>query len=155
MEALAQALQVLTPNPPNLQPRPAIRAERTNTMSLILSIEHALAVAIGDLKKSAKVIQGPVLAALVVAHADAPMIEAVSGIVSPQIADLERTGDAVLGVAIKTIGDASAVVNADGSVNITMAAALVSDIKSIAPLVTSAAKSSGVLASTPSAVKSA
>jgi hypothetical protein len=119
-------------------------------MSLIQSMEHAFAIAIGDLKKSAKTVQGPVLAALVAIHADAPTIEAVSGIISPQIADLERTGDAVLGVAIKTISDAATTVNADGSVNLTVAASLVGDIKSIAPLVKGAAKSSGLPAASAS-----
>ena len=49
-----------------------------------------------------------VLPVLKQAQAEAPTIEAVTALVSPQAADIERMGFAVLGVVIKAIDDAGA-----------------------------------------------
>ena len=113
-------------------------------MSLITSLEHAYAVAIGDLKKTSHFVQGPLLAVLKKVDAAAPTIEAVTALVSPGLANIERTGEALLGAAIKAITDAGGVVNADGSVSLTVAAELVADIKAIAPIVKSAANTAVV-----------
>ena len=113
-------------------------------MSLILTLEHAYAAAVSDLKKTARTIQGPILTVLTAVHADAGTIEKITALVSPQLANLERTGDAVLGLAIKVIGDAATTVNTDGSVNLTMAAQLVADVKSIVPMVKNATAQSGL-----------
>ena len=112
-------------------------------MSLILTLEHAYAASISELKKAAKVIQGPVLAVLEAAHAEAPTIEAVTGLVSPQLENLERTGDALLGAAIKAIDDAEAAGEA-GGLSISLDSALVADIKAIIPLVKANANTTAV-----------
>jgi hypothetical protein len=49
-------------------------------MSLITTTAHAFATAIADLKKSAKFIEVEVLPALKTLKADAPTIEAISGL---------------------------------------------------------------------------
>jgi hypothetical protein len=53
------------------------------------------------------------------------------GLVSPQAANIERVGFAVLGVVIKAIDDAGSAAGANG-LNVTLDAQLVADIKSIA-----------------------
>jgi hypothetical protein len=57
---------------------------------------------------------------------------------SPQAANIERVGFAVLGVVIKAIDDAGAAAGANG-LNLSLDAQLVADIKSIAPVVKSSA----------------
>ena len=109
-------------------------------MSLITTLEHAYAVAIGDLKKAGKIIEGAVLPILQAAHAEAPTIEAVTQLVSPQLANLERTGDALLGVVIKAVEDAGAAAGA-GGLSVSLDAALVADIKAIIPTVKASAPS--------------
>jgi hypothetical protein len=79
-----------------------------------------------------------VLPALKKAQAEAPTIEAVTALVSPQAANIERVGFAVLGVVIKAIDDAGAAAGANG-LNLNLDAQLVADIKSIAPAVKGAA----------------
>ena len=107
-------------------------------MSLITSAEHAYAIAIADIKKAAKVIQLGVLPTLEKLHADAPLIEGITQVVSPQAANIERVGDALLGTAIKALEDASTAAGS-GGLNITLDAALVSDIRSIIAAVKSQA----------------
>lgn len=72
--------------------------------------------------------------ALVTVHADAPTIEAITALVSPQLADMERVGDAVLGAVIKAIQDAGDA-QGTGGANITLDAQRIADVKSILPLV--------------------
>lgn len=55
--------------------------------------------------KVAKFVETQVLPALKKPQADAPTIEAVTAIVSPQAAHIERVGFAVLGIVIKGIDD--------------------------------------------------
>jgi hypothetical protein len=55
----------------------------------------------------------------------------VTSLVSPQPANIERAGFAVLGVIIKALDDANAAAGASG-LNVTLDAQLVADIKSIA-----------------------
>ena len=57
---------------------------------------------------------------------------------SPQAANIELAGFAVLGVAIKAIEDAGAEVGANG-LNVSLDGQLAADIKSIAPKVKNAA----------------
>ena len=106
--------------------------------ALISSIEHALATAASDTVKVAKFVETKVLPALKTAQAEAPTIEAVTALVSPQAADIERMGFAVLGVVIKAIDDAGTAAGANG-LNVTLDAQLVADIKSIASTVKGAA----------------
>jgi hypothetical protein len=116
------------------------RSEKGNqTMSLINTAAHAFATAIADLKKSAKFIQAEVLPALKVLKADAPTIEAITGLISPQLVNVERVGEAVLGVLIQAITDAGTAANANG-MSVTFDAALVADIRAIMPAVQAAAK---------------
>src|SRR5215813_9487972 len=102
--------------------------------ALLNSIEHALASAASHLIKVAKFVEQSVLAVLKKAQADAPTIEAVTTLVSPQAANIERVGFAVLGLVIKAIDDAGTAAGANG-LNVTLDAQLVADIKSIAPVV--------------------
>ncbi len=107
-------------------------------MSLITSLQHAYAVGIQDLIKVKNTIEKTVLPAMVKAEASAPTIEAITALVSPAAANIERTGFAVLGVVIKAIEDANTAAAA-GGVSISLDAALVADIKAIMPAVKSAA----------------
>ena len=72
------------------------------------------------------------------AKAEAPTIEAVTALVSPDAANIERVGFAVLGVVIKALDDAGTAAGANG-LNVNLDAQLVADIKSIASTVKSAA----------------
>jgi hypothetical protein len=65
-------------------------------------------------------------------------IEAVTSLVSPQAANIERLGFAVLGVVIKAIDDAGTAAGASG-LNVSLDAQLIADIKSIAEAVKGAA----------------
>jgi hypothetical protein len=102
--------------------------------ALITSIEHAFATAASDTVKVAKFVETSVLPVLKKAQADAPTIEAVTALVSPQAANIERVGFAVLGVVVKAIDDAGTATGASG-LNIRLDAQLIADIKSIASAV--------------------
>ena len=102
--------------------------------ALISSIEHSLAAAASDVVKVAKFVETKVLPVLKQAQAEALTIEAVTALVSPQAADIERMGFAVLGVVIKAIDDAGTAAGANG-LNVSLDAQLVADIKSIASTV--------------------
>ena len=108
-------------------------------MSLILTLGHAYAVAIGDIKKVAAFVETKALPVLQAAKADAPTVEAITALVCPQLANVERVGDAVLGVVIQAIEDAGTAA-ASGGLNVTLDAALVADIKAILPAIQSALK---------------
>ena len=71
--------------------------------------------------------------------ADAPTVEAVTALVCPQLANIERVGEAVLGVVIQAIEDATSAATA-GGLNVSLDAALVADIKAILPAIKAAAK---------------
>lgn len=96
--------------------------------ALLSSIEHAFASAASDVVRVAKFV------VLKKAQADAPTIEAVTALVSPQAANIERVGFAVLGLVIKAIDDAGVGAGANG-LNVTLDAQLIADIKSIASAV--------------------
>jgi hypothetical protein len=98
------------------------------------SVAHALATAASDTVKVAKFVEQSVLPALKKAQADSSTIEAVTALVSPQAANIERVGFAVIGVVIKAIDDAGAAAGANG-LNLSLDAQLVADIKSIASAV--------------------
>src|SRR5215471_13055906 len=66
--------------------------------ALLNSTEHALAAAASDVVKVAKFVEQSVLPVLKKAQADPPTIEAVTALVSPQAANIERVGFAVLGL---------------------------------------------------------
>ena len=102
--------------------------------ALITNIEHALATAASGTLKAAKFGETSVLPVLKKAQADQSTIEAVTSLVSPQAANIERVGFAVLGVVINALDAAGAAAGANG-LNVTLNARPVADIKSIAPLV--------------------
>jgi hypothetical protein len=104
--------------------------------ALITSVEHALAVAARDTVKVAKFVETSVLPALKTVKADESTIEAVTGLVSPQAANIERerAGFAVLGVVINALDAAGAAAGANG-LNVSLDAQLVADIKAIASAV--------------------
>src|SRR5262249_60649982 len=99
---------------------------------LLSSIEHAFASAASDVVKVAKFVEQSVLPALKKAQAQETTIEAVTALVSPQAANIERVGFAVLGVVIKAIDDAGAAAGGKG-LNLRPDAQLLADIKNIAP----------------------
>ena len=105
--------------------------------ALITNVEHALAVAASDTVKGAKFVETSVLPVLKSAQANQSTIEAVTGLVSPQAANIERAGLAVLGVVINALDAAGAAAGANG-LNVTFDAQLVADIKAIAAAVKSA-----------------
>jgi hypothetical protein len=75
-----------------------------------------------------------VLPALKTAEANEATIEAVTSLVSPQAANIELAGFAVLGVVINAIDDTGTAAGASG-LNIPLDAQLIADIKSIASAV--------------------
>lgn len=107
-------------------------------MSLILTLEHTYAVAIGDLKKVRRSIENDVLPILEKADKAAPTIEAITGLICPQLVNIERTAEALLAKAIVAIEDAEKAA-AGGFVNVALDAQLVADIKAVAPAVKAAA----------------
>ena len=113
---------------------PANRGKRRNKLSLLLTVEHVYAATISDAKKVAKFIEASVLPALEKVQANASTVEAITALVSPQLANIERVGDAVLGVVIKAIEDAGSAA-ASGGVNVSLDAQIVADIKAIIPAV--------------------
>jgi hypothetical protein len=66
--------------------------EEKHLSALISSIEHALATAASDTVKAAKFVETSVLPVLKKAQADQGTIEAVTALVSPQAANVERAG---------------------------------------------------------------
>ena len=68
------------------------------------------------------------------AQANESTIEAVTSLVSPQAANIERAGFAVLGVVINALDAAGAAAGANG-LNVTLDAQVVADIKAIASAV--------------------
>jgi hypothetical protein len=112
---------------------------------LITSVEDALATAASDTVKVAKSVEASVLPVLKKAQAVQSTIEAVTSLVSPQAANIERAGFAVLGVVIKAIDDASTAVGANG-LNVSLDAQLVADIKAIAAAVKGALSATAALA---------
>ena len=102
--------------------------------TLITSIEHSLAVAASDTVKVAKFVETSVLPVLKKVQADQSTIEAVTGLVNPQAANIERAGFAVLGVVINALDAAGAAGSANG-LNVSLDAQLLADIKAIAAAV--------------------
>ena len=74
--------------------------------ALLSSIEHAFASAASDVVKVAKFVEQSVLPVLKKVQADESTVEAITSLVSPQAANIERVGFAVLGVVIKAPDDA-------------------------------------------------
>ena len=102
--------------------------------ALINSVEHALAAAAIDTVKAAKFVEVSVLPVLKKAQADQSTIEAVTALISPQAANIERAAFAVLGVVINALDAAQAAADANG-LNVSLDAQLVADIKAIAAAV--------------------
>ena len=102
--------------------------------ALINSVEHALAGAAMDVVKTAKFVETSVLPVLKTAQANESTIESVTALVSPQAANIERAGFAVLGVVINALDAAGAAAGANG-LNVSLDAQLVADIKAIAAAV--------------------
>jgi hypothetical protein len=107
-------------------------------MSLFQNIEHVFASAAQDTVKAAKFVEQHVLPVLQKAKGNEALVEEITGLVSPQAANIERVAFAGLGVLIKAILDAEAAGNA-GGVNVSLDAALVADLKAIAPTIKAAA----------------
>src|SRR5690242_14194038 len=97
------------------------------TMSIsIQSMEHAFAAAASKLVSVAKFVTNEVLPALKKVQGSEQAVEAVTGLVSPSAANVERVAFAVLGAVIKAMEDAGAAVGA-GGISVTLDAALVAD----------------------------
>lgn len=102
-------------------------------MSLIKTLGHAFAVVASDAVKAARTIETTVVPALKKANADAPIIEAISGLVSPQAAAIERTAFAVLGKALEA-HDAGLAAAGAGGLNLQLDEETIADLKAIAPM---------------------
>ena len=74
-------------------------------MSLLSNIQHVYATAASDIVKFGKLVETKILPALQKAEANAGTIEAITAVVSPQAANIERTAFAVLGTVIKAVED--------------------------------------------------
>jgi hypothetical protein len=107
-------------------------------MSLITTADHAYAAAAKDVVSAANFIQGKVLPVLQKANAQSATIEAITGLVSPAAANVERAAFAVLGTIIKSIEAAGAAAGA-GGLNVQLDGALVADVKAIMSVVKSQA----------------
>ena len=84
--------------------------------------------------KAAKFVETSVLPVLKSAEANASTNEAVTSLISPQAANIERVGFAVFGVVINALDAAGAAAGANG-LNVTLDAQLVADVKAIAAVV--------------------
>ncbi len=103
-------------------------------MNLITTADHAFASAAKDIVSASKVIQTSVIPVLTKASTQASTIEAVTGLISPAAANIERVAFAALGLIIKVMGESTQAVAA-GGLNVQLDAALVADIKAIIPAV--------------------
>ena len=122
---------VIAPSQAQITASPAVNGEKEKNMSaLITSVEHALAVAASETVKVAKFVETSVLPVLKTAKAEESTIEAVTSLVSPQAANIERAGFAVLGMVINALDAAGAAAGANG-LNVSLDAQLVADIKAI------------------------
>lgn len=107
-------------------------------MSVLLTeVEHAYAVAASDVVKAYKFVEEKVVPVLKSVEADQSTIEAVTGLVSPQAANIERVAFAVLGYAVQALEGADAAVEGKG-LNVSLDAAFVADLKAIVPAVKAA-----------------
>lgn len=107
-------------------------------MSLILTLEHAYAAGIRELKIIGAFVESKALPVMVTVEAKMPTVEAITGLVCPSLVNIERTAEAVLAKCIVAVEDAEKAA-AGGMVNVALDAALVADIKAIAPAVKAAA----------------
>lgn len=110
-------------------------------MNLILTAEHAFVTSAKDVVSLSKFVMQHVLPALKTAKADEATVEAITALVSPQAASVERLAFAVLGSVIAALDSAHAV-NAQGGLDLTLDAQLVSDLKTVAATVKLAAAGS-------------
>ena len=118
-------------------------------MFLLSSLGHAFATAANDVVKVARFVESKVLPELQKASANAATIQAITGLVSPQAANIERIGFGLLGLVIKAVQDADAAGNA-GGINLALDAAFIADIKAIIPAVKAqAAMASAAATATP------
>jgi hypothetical protein len=107
-------------------------------MSLILTLEHAYAAGIRELKIIGTFVEAQALPVMEKVESAAPTVEAITGLVCPALVNIERTADAVLAKCIVAVEDAAKAA-AGGFVNVQLDAALVEDIKAIAPAVKASA----------------
>lgn len=103
------------------------------------SIGHALASVAHDIVKAAKWVAGIEQKI----QAQAPLIEALSGIVSPQAAAIERGAFACLGIIASAVHDAGDAAAANG-LDIKLDAQLVADVKAILPELQKALAAAGI-----------
>lgn len=103
-------------------------------MSLVSTFQHAYAIAISDIVKTSKFVETKVVPFLQQAQTQAATIEAVTSLVSPQAANIERVAFAVLGVVTKAVEDSIVAGKASG-VNIELDEAVLADIKAILPTI--------------------
>jgi hypothetical protein len=103
------------------------------------SIGHLFATVAHDIVKGLKTIEH-VLANV---QASAPQIEAITAIVDPKAADIERAAFAVLGTVAHAVDSADAATSANG-LNVALDAEFVAAVKAILPAIkaASAAKAS-------------
>lgn len=107
-------------------------------MSFISTVEHALAAAAHQAVNVKHFVEKSVLPALKTAQGTEATVEAITSLVDPAAVNFERAAYALLGVAVKALDCVDAAVNA-GGVNISLDAALVADLRAIAPALKKAA----------------
>lgn len=98
---------------------------------LFTNVEHVLATAASDVVKYAHFVEEKILPVLKSVDAEESTVEAVTALVSPQAANIERAGFALLGVVIKALEGLSDAAYADG-LNVKLDASLVADVKAVA-----------------------
>ncbi len=105
-----------------------------NLSNLITTVEHSLASGVQKVHDLGMWILHVGKPALEKIEASAATIEAITGLISPAAASIERVGAALLGRALKAI-DSIEAAEAAGGVNITLDAAMIADLKAILPII--------------------
>lgn len=104
---------------------------------LFTNVEHVLATAASDVVKVAKFVEMKVVPVLKSVDAEASTVEAVTALVSPQAANIERLGFALLGLVIEAMDKADQAALANG-LNVTLDKQLLEDVKAVAGALKSA-----------------
>ena len=100
--------------------------------NLITTAEHAAATALHDIVVGARAVQSYLNKAGTVIAKDAPTVEALTALVDPRAAAIERVGVALLGQAEPVIaGLAGDVENDAAAPSVKLTASLVADLRTI------------------------
>lgn len=98
---------------------------------LFTSVEHVLATAASDVVKYAHFVEEKVLPVLKSVETEESTVEAVTALVSPQAANIERAAFALLGVVVKALEGLDDAAYAKG-LDVKLDSSLVADVKAVA-----------------------